>query len=157
VAGAAIIVVYVFNHLYGTTPEEELTPAEGVPTAVEFTKVPRRGAEFIHIISFKIGSFTTEYASDRPKYDEVVAAVESGDPIRVWISTKRETLFAREGWVPLYKLEHRGKTVLDYQTTVAHKSEGKGGMLWCAGLVIVMGAVGLFAYIRARKRQNPAL
>jgi hypothetical protein len=154
---AVLAAIFAYSRLYGTTPEEELTLVEGLPSNIQHSAVSTRGPT-THYLKFTIGSFATEYSSTRPHYQDVFGAVDSGEPIRVWVSTKRETVFERDGWVPLYKMEHRGRMILDYETTVAHqKEEGDAASFVCPGVAAALGVFSLLLYVRSRLRYRKAL
>jgi hypothetical protein len=64
--GGGFLGIYVFDRLYGTTPENELTLAEGVPTEVKKTQITGRVTTYF--LKFTVAGYRTEYASDQPKY-----------------------------------------------------------------------------------------
>lgn len=148
--GLAILGIHFFSAIRGTTPEQELTPAEGVASDVTITAVPGRAP--VQVLKFTIGGYRTEYASDRPKYDEVKSAVASGQPLRAWVSTKQETVFPRAGWVPLYKLSAGDKPILEYGDVIAHEAKGSQAMLIGAIVVLAIGTFGILSCIRASRR-----
>jgi hypothetical protein len=135
VVGIALLAVYLLDSSSGTTPEEDLTLVEGVATEVRTSSVS--GSE---ILEFKVAGHQTEYASDRPKYEQVLVAVGSGQPVRVWISTRQETLFPRQGWVPLYKMSVGDQPVLEYAEVVGHKAEGAYAALVVGCVLCGVGA-----------------
>lgn len=148
--GITVVGASIFTRQYGTTPESELTKVEGVPADVELTHVTRR--TITSFLKFRIAQHRIEWTSDEPKFKEIVDAVQSGEPVTVWISTKQETLRPVQGRVPLYKLSVEDKPVLDYSEVVAHKTE-KSIITLVGGLVV--SGIGLFAVgsgVRARFR-----
>src|SRR5262245_62079587 len=116
VGGIAFASVYLFGMRHGTTPEAELTLVVGPACDVGMTE--DRSTRYL---KFSVGAYQTEYASDQPRFDDVLSAVQSGAPLRMWVSTKQETVFARQGWVPLYKVFVAERAILSYHETVAHK------------------------------------
>jgi hypothetical protein len=148
-AGVGSLGLYAFASSWGTTPEGELTLAEGVGKNVRQTTISSRYGE-TYVLHFTVGPYATEYASDRPEYEGVRAAVESGEPIRVWVSTKRETLFERQGWVPLYKVEHGGSLVLRYASVVDEHRKGEQAILIVGSALTVVGVVAFAWHFRKR-------
>jgi hypothetical protein len=144
-AGVAVLGLYVFARLHGTTPEEELTQVEGVPEDVTLTS-----HDDTALLKFTVGGFRTEYSSNSPRYEKVLAAVRSGQPVQAWISTKQETPFPRDGWVPLYKLSVGGEEVLDYATTAG--DPGSWRVLVLACFLLAAGGWGLVACVRNHAR-----
>jgi hypothetical protein len=154
--GGGILGLYVFNRLSGTTPDNELTFAEGVAEDVILSQgAGRAGSTFY--LHFSVGPYRTVYTSDQPKYWEVESAVQSRKPIRVWVSMRQETLFPRQGWVPLYKLSVGDRPVLTYSEAVAQKA-GRSGALLLGGVVLsAIGAWGVYVCIRNLRRYSAAV
>src|SRR5262245_7042447 len=144
-AGAAVLGLYVFDRLQGTTPAEELTQVEGGPEDVTLTSHGDTAS-----LKFTVGGFRTEYSSNSPRYEQVLAAVRSGQPVRAWISTKQETLLPRHGWVPLYKLSVGDEEVLDYAATTGDRGSWRVLVLAC--FVLVAGGWGLVVCFRNQAR-----
>src|SRR5262249_5827639 len=96
--------------------------------------------------------YHTGYSSTRSRYAVVLAAVTGGEPVRVWVSTKRETLLPRRGWVPLYKLSANGRAVLEYKTGVAEKGTGLTNIPFFGGFLLVSGVLGLAYCLWNRSR-----
>jgi hypothetical protein len=150
--GGGFLGIYVFSRLYGTTPENELTLAEGQPTNIELSQLTGSYGARTDYLKFAVAQYRTEYASDQPKYQEVLSAVQSGEPIQVWVSTKQETVFPRQGWVPLYKLSFEGRAILTYSEVVADKSQGSRAVLIGGSVVLAIGTWGVYLCIRNRRR-----
>lgn len=146
----------VFGTLYGTTPEDELTLAEGVPDDVSVSYVTGRYGHRHYTLRFTVGGYRTEYGSASPHYEDVLAAVGSGDSIQVGVSTKRETVFARQGWVPLYKLSVAGRPVLSYSEVVGDSSNSSTNVLLGSGFLLWVGMVGLFFCKRGSRQVSAA-
>jgi hypothetical protein len=150
VAGLALLGISVHTH-YSIPREEGLSLAEGIPTDVETVLVPRRGGGG-RVLQFKVKSVLTAYSDDSPRYEEVAAAIGSGSPVRAWVWAERKATALRPGEVPLFKLECRGRTVLDYESVAAHKREENRALLIVGIAVTTVGAGGLFGYFYARRK-----
>jgi len=136
--GVALLGCSLFTRLRGITPEDELTLAEGVPEEVT-VEIGEQGTAHL---DFTVAGFRIKYSSTDPRYADVLAAVQSGQPVRAWVSTRQETLFPRKGWVPLYKLSTADGEALDYDSVAADMKGVARGFL-IGGCVVL--AVGLFA------------
>lgn len=151
-AGIGIGSLLVFVHYHGTTPEEELTLVEGVPTDVELTRQTGQRGDTAYFLTFKVGEYFTEYSSLDPRFDDVLSAVRADVPLRVWVSTKQETVFPRRGRVPLYKLSTADKMVLTYPEVVGRKANRTGSILILGGTILSLGAWGTYRCFRLHRR-----
>jgi hypothetical protein len=151
VLGVFILGTQVFSFLYGTTPEDEFSCVEGLPSDVELIQSRNAWGPTGEVLQFTVGGYRTEYPSGHPKYQEVVEAVTSGDPVQVWVSTRQETVFPRKGWVPLYKLNAGIRSILTYPEVTSHQSEGGPVGLILGGLFFGGGAWGLYSSFRKRR------
>ena len=147
--GVGIFWLSVFS---SKTPENELTLAEGVPSEVSVTHLNLGRKHSTDVLHFSVGGYRTEYGSKSPKFQEVLEAVRREDPIQIWVSTKQETLFARSGWVPLYKMSVQGKLVLTYSDVMEKDSEGSLSSWICGGFILALGLYAGFLWYRARRR-----
>src|SRR5262245_40219945 len=86
IVGMLFLGLWLHQRAFGTTPEDELTPAEGIPEEITVTSL--KGESFLE---FTVGGFRTGCSSDSPNYEEVLTAVRSGKVVQAWISTKQET------------------------------------------------------------------
>ena len=143
--GMCIFGAHLFGIYRGTTPEDELTLAEGVPDGLKVSY--GKGTTYL---KFSVDGYRTEYSSDRPRFTEVNAAVGGNVPVKMWVSTKQETIFPRDGWVPLYKMSRDGIPVLSYQQTVATHSYSTG--LIIGAVMIVFSVIGIYQALRDRRR-----
>jgi hypothetical protein len=139
IVGCGFLGLHVFHRLYGTTPEDDLTLAEGVVHDVTLSH-----GRYASYLKFTVAGYRTEYSSDHPKFKEVLFAAQSGAPVQIWVSTKQETLFPRQGWVPLYKLSAGGIPVLTYFDVVSHTRSQDGRFLFFCLVVLGIGIYGLF-------------
>jgi hypothetical protein len=142
-ASTCIFGLSFFVLLCGTTPEEHLTVAEGVP--MDVTESVKKTGQYLH---FSVAGHRTEYSSHDARYAEISAAAKLGVPVRIWVSTKQETLFPRQGWVPLYKFELDERPILTYAETVERKQKAPWGLLACGSVLLLPGAYLLFVCIR---------
>jgi hypothetical protein len=145
--GAAILGVFLSGGLSRSTPEDELASAEGVPSNVrEFRSVRAR------FVSFTVGDYSMEYDAAAPKYHEVLTAVHSNRPIRVWVSKKNEALIPIGSQVTLYKLRAGNRPILSYSEVVGQRAKGRvaGPIIGCA--LIGLGALVTFACLNTQRR-----
>jgi hypothetical protein len=145
--GAVILGVSLTGGLSRSTPEDELASAEGVPTHVrEFWS---RRARFV---SFTVGDYSMEYNAAAPKYQEVLTAVQSNRPIRVWVSKKNEALIPIGGQVTLYKLRAGNRPILSYSEVVGQRAKGGigGSIIGCA--LMGLGALVTFVCLNRQHR-----
>jgi hypothetical protein len=152
--GTAFLGLYAFERLHGTTPENELTLVEGVPEDVALTEQAIRGRRPARFLKFTVGGYRTEYSEYRPRFEGVAEAVQSGRPLRVWVSTRRETLFPRAGWVPLYKMSVDEHNVLAYADVAGEQEGGNHLFLIPAAILIAAGAWGGYHSLRRRPRKG---
>ncbi len=135
--GAAILGVSLSGGLSRSTPEDELASAEGVPTDVREFRTVRA-----HFISFTVGGYSMEYDGAAPKFQEVLTAVQSNRPVRVWVSKKNEALIPIGSQVTLYKLRAGNRPILSYSEVVGQRAKGRN-----AGLIIGCALMGLGALV----------
>ncbi len=140
--GVVSLGLYTFSSLYGTTAENELTLVTGVAKNVRLTEIPGRFGAKSQVATFSVGNYQTEYGSGSPKYDAVLAAIRSGKPVQLWVSTKKETLFPRAGWVPLYKLSMQGEPVVTYAEVIENKEDDSQSTLIVGGALLGLGLIG---------------
>jgi hypothetical protein len=152
--GCGILGIYFSGRFAGTTSENELTLAEGVPSEVHVSQNLRLRGPRTESLEFTIAGYRTQYTSDEPKFQEVLSAVTSGEPIRVWVSTRPETLFPARGWVPLYKVSLGETPVLTYPEIAAYHAEGARAMLIVGSAVFAIGAWAVFLCYRNRQRSQ---
>ncbi len=93
-----------------------------MPTDVKLSSVGSRRGGTKYFLKFRVGEYVTEYSSEQPNFQKVESTIQSGEPVEMWVSTKRETLFSRQETVPLYKLQSEGEPVLAYSDVVANKA-----------------------------------
>lgn len=136
----------------GTTLEDELSFAEGVPTDVTLTLVKGRYGHKHYTLKFSVADYRTEFGSDSPKYEEVLSAVTSKVPVEIGVSTRQETLFPRAGWVPLYKMSVNGKPILTYSDVIDNKAERGRGALPVALFLLGASGWGLLGCFRNQRR-----
>jgi len=149
VIGSLFIYLHVFVKLYGVTKEPDLTLAQGVPTEVSIETIHGRYDSHIDELGFRVGGYHTEYSSDDPHYDDVLAAVQDGSGIKVWVSTKQETVFPRHDYVPIYKFGVGDKLIVSYQETIEKNRKGSDAMLIVGMALIACGVVPLL--LRAKR------
>ena len=152
-AGLLFLVAGEFSRHYGTTPESGLTHARGPATDVEFSSVTGRFGDSTDYVHFAVGGYRVSASSREPFFPRLVQAVKSGEELSIGVSTRRETLFPRSGWVPLYTLAIGPEVLLTYETTLresyrsGYASHIVGGVFTC---------IGIFALCMCRKnRQAP--
>jgi hypothetical protein len=148
--GMVVFGTYIFCRVFGVTPEDELTLAAGVPGDVTITGVSGGYGAKSPCLHFTVAGYRMIYCSGEPNYEEIQSAVESCVPVRAWVSTKQETVFSRQDWVPLYKLSTRRKTCLTYTETVDQKSYKSTAGLLCGGIAFAIGVWGIFHLLRLR-------
>jgi hypothetical protein len=156
--GLGAIWAYAFNRLAGSTPEKDLTEATGVPADVQLKRPPQRIGQNLQILEFSVNAFRMEYGSDRPKFREiqnaVTGAVTNAEPIRVWVSTKMETLVSRPGFVPLYKVNVGDQPILTYRETSAFWKDGSSSVLIVGCALLGLGILVLGLCIRSYRQHT---
>jgi hypothetical protein len=152
--GAVFLGLFLFHHFFGTTPEDELTLAEGVPSDVERSQSTGRGGHTTYFVYFTVGEYRTEYGSNDPKYHDVSAAVASGYPIQIWVSTRQETLFRLTNLVPLYKVQYGNRPILTYSEVVANRSDKSWPVLIVGAALFIIGSWEVYLCFRSRRRNE---
>ena len=147
--GAAILGVSLSGGLSRSTPEDELASAEGVPTNVREFRTVRA-----HFVSFTVDGYSMEYDGAAPKFQEVLTAVQSNRPIRVWVSKKNEALLPIGSQVTLYKLRAGNRPILSYSEVVGQRAKGRiaGSIIGCA----LMGLGALVTFVCLNRQRNYA-
>jgi hypothetical protein len=133
------LVIYDSQRRRGITSETELTLAEGLPSNVDRSS---------NAIEFTLGGYRSGYYDGLPAYAQVAATIESGEPIRAWLSTKSETLFHRSGPLPLYQLSIGGTPILTYAQSAAHRARGARLVLIGGVILCIAGAFGMASCLR---------
>ncbi|MCW1884735.1 hypothetical protein OKA04_08345 [Luteolibacter flavescens] len=141
-----------FNRRHGATREAELTEVSGLASDAEVSTVKGEYGARTKFLKFTVEGFRMTYPDDKPGYDRVFAAVESGTPVTVKVSTKRETVFPRDGWVPIYALTIGDDVVLTYQQTIAEKRGSSKAMHIFGGVLTVIAVYGLYGCYRNRPK-----
>jgi hypothetical protein len=140
--GAAFLWLDLSGRTRGSTPENELAVAEAVAANVSESMV--RG---IHYLKFTVVGYAIEYDGAQPQYQEVRSAVQSGRPIRVWVSKRNEAPIPIGHSVTLYKLHARNRPVLTYSEVAAYRAKQEyavpivGGVLMALGGFCTLGCV----------------
>jgi hypothetical protein len=145
--GAAILGVSLSGGLSRSTPEDELVSAEGVATNVrEFRSVRA------HFVSFTVGGYSMEYDGAAPRFQDVLTAVQSNRPIRVWVSKKNEALMPIGSQVTLYKLRAGNRPILSYSEVASQRGKGRtaGAIIGCA--LMGLGALVTFVCLNRQRR-----
>jgi hypothetical protein len=145
--GAAILGVSLSGGLSRSTPEDELASAEGVPTNVKEFRTVRA-----HFVGFTVGGYSMEYDGAAARFQEVLTAVQSNRPIRVWVSKKNEALIPIGSQVTLYKLRAGNRPILSYSEGVGQRAKGRiaGPIIGCA--LMGLGALVTFVCLSTQRR-----
>lgn len=141
----------LFSIMYGITPRDKLTHLEGTPEAVEVSEQQGNYGARAQFLRFTLCGQRIDYSSGDPRFEQVLAAVSESLPLRATVSTKRETLFPRRGWVPLYELSQGDRVLLMYAETVDHKKEGNVAVLIGGAVVFYLGLWSITRCFRNRK------
>jgi hypothetical protein len=149
--GAGLIVFGALTWNTHVTPENELALGEGVASDVTVTHYwgPRGGS--FDGLKFTIGGYRIEYGSRDPNYEQVRAAVQSGQPLRAWVSPRQASTIGRPSIVPLYKMSRGELVVLDYATTAAERAKGRPTLMVGGGAIMMFG--GLVLYVTYHRYQ----
>ena|SRR5205809_2079113 len=145
--GAAFLWLDLSGRARGSTPENELAVAEAVATNVTESMV--RG---IHYLKFTVAGYAIEYDGAQPQYQEVRSAVQSGRPIRVWVSKKNEALIPIGQSVRLYKLHVGNRPVLTYSEVVAYRAKQASAVPIVAGALMAVGGFSTLGCMYTQRR-----
>ena len=146
----AILALGVFGKLYGTTPKDKLTTASGIAHDAKVSTVRGRYGATTDFLWFSVDQFRVSYASDKEGYERVLEAVRSGQPMEIKVSTIRETLLPRKGWVPLYELSISDEPILTYEETVSAGDQGSNAVFILGGVLLVAASLGLYRCVQNR-------
>ena len=138
------LVAGIFGSLYGTTPEEDLITTTGIAYDAEISTVKGRYGASTDYLYFSIVGYRVSFASDQVGYNRVLDAVRSGREITIGISTKRETLLPRKGWVPLYTLNLGDDPILTYRSTVTEGYRASNAPFIVGGVLLTISSWGLY-------------
>jgi hypothetical protein len=134
--GAAFLWLDLSGRTRGSTPENELAVAEAVATNVSESMV--RG---IHYLKFTVAGYAIEYDGAQPQYQEVRSAVQSGLPIRAWVSKRNEAPIPIGHSVTLYKLHARNRPVLTYSEVAAYRAKQQHAVPIIGGVLMALGGL----------------
>ena len=134
VAGLVFLAAGEYGRRYGTTPESELIVTTGVAGDATVTTVRGRYGQTTDFLWFTVNGHRVDYASDTKGYGRLMEAVKTGVPLTVGVSTKRETLFPRQGWVPIYSLSIGTEPLLTYHDTVTKGYRGSNAPFIVGGV-----------------------
>lgn len=151
VAGLVFLAAGEYGRRYGTTPESELIVTTGVAGDASVNTVRGRYGQTTDYLWITVNGYRVEYASDSKGYDRVMEAVRTGVPLTVGVSTKRETLFPRQGWVPLYSLAIGTEPLLTYHDTVTKGYRGSNAPFIVGG---VLSAISLYGLVTCHRNRN---
>lgn len=141
--GLFFLAVSEFARRYGTTPKEELTVNTGRATDATLSQVQGRYGQATNFLRFAVAGQVTEYGSDMPGFARILQAVQNGEALTLGVSTKRETVFPRNGWAPLYSLSIGAEQVVTYEDTIEHRSRSAKAPFIVAGVLLLIGGWGL--------------
>jgi hypothetical protein len=148
--GLFVNVVTDHARKHGTTPEAELQTGTGPATDVTISK--RQGSEYLWL---NVAGYRVEYSTAQPGYARLMRAIQDQELITVGVSTKPETFFPRQGWVPLYTLNIGPETLLTYQHTITHGYRASTGAAFIGPCICLLSLWGLWTCYRDRAK--PAL
>jgi hypothetical protein len=94
-----------------------------------------------HFLSFSVAGHSIEYDGAMPRYQEIRSALQSGRPIRVWVSPAPEAPIPIGNHVTLYQLTIDDKPVLTYAETVAHSAKAAPAGPLVGAAIIALGAL----------------
>jgi hypothetical protein len=149
--GVCLLFIYVYASLYGTTTEAELTFAEGVPTEVKLERLTGKGVTK-DILEFTVAGRRTDYSSDKPKYPDILAAVKSRKPIRIWVATTQKALLPLSDRQQLYKVNVGDDSILTYSDVVEDEKSGQWAILLVGGFFFILGSLGVYSLFTQRRR-----
>lgn len=150
ILGLFFLAVGEFGRRYGTTPKQELTLVTGRATNATLSEVRGRYGQVTNFLHFTVEGQTTELGSDLPGFQKILQAVRSGTTMTIGVSTRRETLFPRKGWVPLYSLAIGSEPVVTYEDTVTKGYRGSNAPLILGCAFLLIGGWGLYTCYRNR-------
>ena len=143
--GLFFLSVGEFGRRYGTTPESQLIVVSG--PADSATRSRGSGTDYLR---FRVSGYAVDYSSDQRGFGRVLQAIEQGEALTIGLSTKRETLFRRSGWFPLYTLSVGGQQLWTYQDTVTHGYRGSNAPFILAAFLLALGGWALISCYRQR-------
>lgn len=109
----------------------------GVAEGGNISTVKGRYGDSTEYIHFRVGPHVVSYASKQKGFNRVVYAVKNRKEISIGVSTERETLLPRKGWVPLYEVSVGDDVILTYEDTV-RDSYRSFNSVFCIGAVLLM-------------------
>lgn len=142
--GLTFLAISVFASLYGTTPKNELTVTSGAASSAERSTVTGKYGNTTDYLKFTVDGYRVSFSEEMEGYDLVLDAIQSKKEMTVGISTKRETLFPRKGWVPLYTLSIEGERVLTYEDTVTSSYRGSNAAILVGGVLLLAASLGFY-------------
>jgi hypothetical protein len=133
--GAALLGLHLTSRTRSSTPEKELIVAEAIASSV--SEHMFRGN---HYLKFTVGRYAIEYDGAQPHYDDLRSAVQSGRPVRVWVSARNEAPIPIGKTVTLYKLQLGDTLLLSYAETAAYRAKQEYAVPIVGGVLAAMGA-----------------
>lgn len=118
-----LICAGVYGSYYGTTPREKIEVVTGLAEDVEFSAVDGRYGNSTGFVHFRVGPHAVSYTNKQNGFDRLVDAVRKGQEITIGVSTARETIIPRRGWVPLYEVSIGPDVIWTYEDTVKVQSQ----------------------------------
>jgi hypothetical protein len=155
VIALAMMLLSGFANLYGITPKAELSISTGVARNMELEN-NSSSSENKMILRFAVNEFTVEYSSIKSNYDRILQAVQNQTPMTVAVSTKRETLFPRQGWVPLYELWIGVDKLVGYDDTVKSLKDAPIIIFACGFIFAAISFGGLWTCFKGRNQPTEA-
>ncbi len=138
--GLFLLAANEFDRRHGTTPKQELTVVTGKPTGATPSKIRSRMGHVTHTLRFTVEGQTTEYDSTLPGFQRILEAVRNGATMTLAVSTNRETLIPRNGWVPLYFLSIGPDQVVTYEDMITTRYHGSTAVtIGACALLFVSG------------------
>jgi hypothetical protein len=141
---------------YGTPAKNQLTVVTGRATNLSmFQSRVRFGGRIDHL-HFTLGGINTEYASNRPGYPQLLAAIQSNQTLSLALSSKGEMPLHQYGQNPIYIAYVGSQPVVTYEQTATRNGQENLATFLTGGVVL---CVAIWKYSKASaasSRRSPA-
>ncbi|HSI13928.1 MAG TPA: hypothetical protein VK961_17915 [Chthoniobacter sp.] len=125
-----------YERRYGTPPKTQLAVVTGRATNISTAESRVRYGGRVYHVYFTLGGITTEYASNRPGYQQLLAAIQSNQPLALAVSTKGGTLLQQYGRTPIYAAYVGSQPVVTYEQTATLNGQKNIAVFLAGGIAL---------------------
>ena len=149
------VLLFLLSLSGGPPPRSDWQAVTGVPTQADVSTVRGRYGRSTDFLTYYIGDYGFQHASDEQGYAEVVQSVDRREitvmttPRKIHGGSLGENSIAR-----VWEIKIGDRVVMPALVKADEDAEGKFAMRMVAGGLLFAGVMGLVGYVRASKTES---